>query len=97
MEEGDKALEAIVNTPGVEIVYCMDATPIFIGVLTHGMVGGHHSVFIAVELPERKQVIIAQTSLKLFLGAANHFHKTYIESETKVSEGKKIEVTKERR
>lgn len=42
-----------------------------IGGLTDGMVSGKPSVAIRVDLPDSDQVVIAETSLALFLSAAD--------------------------
>ncbi len=47
------------------------APPIRVALLKRGMSSGKSSVAIGFELPSGKEVLIAETSLKLFLAAAD--------------------------
>ena len=69
--DGDGMLE---GTPKEEIVHVTG--PITIGALTGGMQSGAPSVAIAIRLPDGR-VVLAETSMKLFFGAARAFRAKF--------------------
>lgn len=74
--EGDGAWEDLAQRPDDVIHLSNDAPPIQVAGLAGGMQSGKPSVAIRIDLPDGK-VVVAETSLALFLGAASALHTRF--------------------
>lgn len=73
---GDNAYPDLAGRPEAVIHLGNDAPPIGITALAGGMMSGNASVMLRIDLPDGR-VVLAETSLRLFLGAADMLRARY--------------------
>ncbi len=74
--EGDDAFTDWIDREKIHLANT--ATPIRVAALSGGMTSGKPSVAIGIELPDGR-VVVAETSMRLFLTAAKAFEARYQE------------------
>jgi hypothetical protein len=74
--EGDGAWPDLLDKKKEDIIHLGNGTSMSVAALSNGMVSGRPSIMLRLDLPDGK-VVLAETTMRLFLSAADVFRTRY--------------------